>query len=179
MAGLFADGTSLVDCSPVVFNESPSPMQLQHLTACPALIPTLAQWHYAEWHPLFPHKSVEDFAADLRESLQQDGLPQTWVLMDEQSQPAGTASLLLSDMTTNQDLSPWLANIYIHPLQRGKGLGKQMVLHVMNEARQRGLSKLYLFTEDQQAFYQKLGWDLHHREFYENHWVAVMQYEFF
>ncbi len=154
-------------------------MQLLNLLERPDLIPTIAQWHFTEWHALFPHKSIEDFAADLRESLQQDGLPQTWLLLDEQGEAAGTASLLLSDMTTNQDLSPWLANIYIHPLQRGKGLGKQVVLHVMNEARQRGLTTIYLFTEDQQAFYEKLGWELHHREFYENHWVAVMQYEFF
>ena len=101
------------------------------------------------------------------------------MLLDEQGAAIGTASLLLSDMTTNQQLSPWLANIYIHPLQRGKGLGKQVVKQVMAEARQRELRKLYLFTEDQQAFYEKLGWELHHREFYENHWVAVMQYDFF
>jgi N-acetylglutamate synthase-like GNAT family acetyltransferase len=154
-------------------------MQLLNLLECSHFIPTIAQWHFAEWHALFPHKSVEDFAADLRESLQQDGIPQTWVLLDAHGEAAGTASLLLSDMTTNQQLSPWLANIYIHPLLRGKGLGKQVVLHVMTEARQRELTKLYLFTEDQQAFYEKLGWELHHREFYENHWVAVMQYEFF
>ncbi len=154
-------------------------MQLLTLLECSDFIPTIAQWHFHEWRALFPHKSVEDFAADLRESLQQDGLPQTWVLLDAQGEAVGTASLLLSDMTTNQQLSPWLANIYIHPLQRGKGLGKQVVKHVMAEARQRELRKLYLFTEDQQAFYEKLGWELHHREFYENHWVAVMQYDFF
>ena len=154
-------------------------MQLLNLLECSHFIPTIAKWHFHEWHALFPHKSVEDFAADLRESLQQDGLPQTWVLLDEQGEAIGTASLLLSDMTTNQQLSPWLANIYIHPLQRGKGLGKQVVKQVMAEARQRELRKLYLFTEDQQAFYEKLGWELHHREFYENHWVAVMQYDFF
>lgn len=154
-------------------------MQLFNLNAYPDFIPRLAQWHFQQWHALFPHKSEEDFAADLRESLQQHGLPQTWVLLDAQGEPAGTASLLLSDMTTNQHLSPWLANIYIHPLQRGKGLGKQVVQQVMAEARQRGLRTLYLFTEDQQTFYEKLGWELHHREFYENHWVAVMQYDFF
>ena len=76
------------------------------------------------------------------------------MLLDEQGAAIGTASLLLSDMTTNQQLSPWLANIYIHPLQRGKGLGKQVVKQVMAEAHQRELRKLYLFTEDQQAFYR-------------------------
>lgn len=153
-------------------------MQLLNLQQRPDLIPTLAQWHFAEWHALFPHKSEEDFAADLRESLASDKIPQTWVLLDAQGEPAGTASLLKSDMTTNLALSPWLANIYIHPLQRGKGLGKQVVLQVMAEAQQRAITKLYLFTEDQQAFYEKLGWELHHREFYENHWVAVMQFDF-
>ena len=38
------------------------------------------------------------------------------------------------------------------------------------------VSVLYLFTEDQQSFYQKLGWQLHQRELYEGEWVSVMHY---
>ncbi|MDT9702904.1 GNAT family N-acetyltransferase, partial [Streptomyces sp. P17] len=63
-----------------------------------------------------------------------------------EQQVVGTASILLQDMQTNRDLSPWLANIYLAPAARGKGLGKWLVLQVMQQAQQLGLTKLYLFT---------------------------------
>lgn len=44
----------------------------------------------------------------------------------------------------------------------------------MHQAKQRGMPVLYLFTEDPQAFYEKFGWQLHHRELYEGEWVSVM-----
>jgi GNAT superfamily N-acetyltransferase len=68
-----------------------------------------------------------------------------------------------------------LANIFLRPESRGQGLGRALVLQLMQEAQRRGVPVLYLFTEDQQLFYEKLGWDLHHRELYEGEWVSVMQ----
>lgn len=153
-------------------------LQLCNLRQQPSAIPLIAGWHFAQWHNLFPHKTQQDFADDLRQCLADDAaLPESWLLLDETQQICGTASLLLHDMTTNQALSPWLANIYITPACRGRGLGQQLVLAVMAQARAMGVPRLYLFTEDQQAFYQKLGWQVLHREFYEGHWVVVMQCE--
>ncbi len=47
----------------------------------------------------------------------------------------------------------------------------------MQQAAQLQIQTLYLFTEDQQAFYQRLGWQFHHTELYEGHWVSVMQWQ--
>lgn len=91
-------------------------------------------------------------------------------------QVVGTASLLLHDMQTNRELSPWLANIYLAPSVRGKGLGKWLVQQVMTEARQQGLMQLYLFTEDQAAFYQRLGWKTLKQEDYSGTMVTVMSW---
>lgn len=151
-------------------------MQFINLKQHPDVIPLISQWHYAEWHSLFPQKTLADFAAELTESLHSDSIPQTWLLMDAQYNVCGTGSLLLQDMNTNHQLSPWLANIYLRPEHRGQGLGRYLVQQLMHEAVMQGVSVLYLFTEDQQSFYQKLGWQLHHREFYEGEWVSVMQY---
>lgn len=150
-------------------------MQLINLKLQPAVIPQIAQWHYDEWHRLFPDRTPADFAAELTESLQSDTIPQTWLLLDHQQQVCGTGSLLLRDMKTNHHLHPWLANIFLHPDSRGRGLGRALVQQLMQEACQLGVQVLYLFTEDQQSFYQKLGWTLHHRELYEGEWVSVMQ----
>ena len=150
-------------------------MQLINLKLHPQAIPQIAQWHFNEWHALFPERTLADFAAELAESLQSDDIPQTWLLLDEQQNVCGTGSLLLRDMNTNHQLSPWLANIFLRPENRGQGLGRALVLQLMQQARERGVSVLYLFTEDQQSFYEKLGWQLHHRELYEGEWVSVMQ----
>ncbi|WP_206099534.1 hypothetical protein [Rheinheimera riviphila] len=126
-------------------------MQLINLRKNPQAIPQIAQWHFDEWHALFPERTLADFAAELAESLQSDDIPviledagvlpslvrpshieqlcswgltissptrifndfgyipQTWLLLDEQQNVCGTGSLLLRDMKTNHQLSPWLA----------------------------------------------------------------------
>lgn len=150
-------------------------MQLINLKLHPEAIPKIARWHFDEWHTLFPGRTTADFAAELAESLQSEDIPQTWLLLDEHNEICGTGSLLLRDMTTNQELSPWLANIFLCPEHRGQGLGRYIVQQLMLQARQREVPVLYLFTEDQQSFYEKLGWQLHHRELYEGEWVSVMQ----
>lgn len=152
-------------------------MRFINLREQPQAIATVAPWHYAEWHALFPEKSQTDFAEDLALSLRGDAIPQTWLLLDENGAIVGTGSLLLQDMAINQHLSPWLANIYVHPTQRGRGLGKQIVQHVMAQAVALGVQTLYLFTEDQQAFYEKLGWQLIEQQAYEGEMVSVMQWQ--
>nr|WP_255365688.1 GNAT family N-acetyltransferase [Alishewanella sp. HH-ZS] len=102
-------------------------------------------------------------------------MPISWVVVYEH-QVVGTASLLLHDMQTNRELSPWLANIYLAPSVRGKGLGKWLVQQVMTEARQLGLMQLYLFTEDQAAFYQRLGWQVLKQELYQGKAVTIMSW---
>jgi len=149
-------------------------MQLINLKLQPHAIPQIAQWHFDEWHALFPERTLADFAAELTESMHSHTIPQTWLLLDEQQNVCGTGSLLLRDMNTNQHLSPWLANIFLLPECRGRGLGRALVQQLMQEASQLGVTVLYLFTEDQQSFYEKLGWQLHHRELYEGEWVSVM-----
>jgi GNAT superfamily N-acetyltransferase len=149
-------------------------MQLINLKLHPQAIHQIAQWHFDEWHALFPGRTLADFAAEHAESLQSDAIPQTWLLLDEHNEICGTGSLLLRDMNTNQQLSPWLANIFLRPEHRGQGLGRYLVQQLMQLARQRDVPVLYLFTEDQQPFYEKLGWQLHHRELYEGEWVSVM-----
>lgn len=151
---------------------SPDLILLKYL---PELIPELAHWHYLEWGALFPEKTEADFAADLADSLNEQQLPISWVVVYEH-QVVGTASLLLHDMQTNRELSPWLANIYLAPLVRGKGLGKWLVQQVMTEARQLGLTQLYLFTEDQAAFYQRLGWQVLKQELYQGKAVTIMSW---
>lgn len=139
-------------------------------------LPKLANWHYQEWHNLYPEKTADDFALDLQESLQQGFVPSTWVLVDN-GKVVGSTSLLKQDMSANSDLTPWIANVFIEPGHRGRGLGKVIIKEVMRQAKLNDLSRLYLFTEDQMAFYQNLGWQIIRQHDYNGAEVSVMSIE--
>lgn len=153
-------------------------MKILNLHQKPESISQIAQWHFDEWHELYPHKKLSDFELDLRESLSDVDIPKTWLLM-ENNEIYGTASVLQHDMKTNTELSPWLANIFIRKEKRGLGWGKKFVQRVMDEIKQLGVREIYLFTEDQQVFYEKLGWIVLKREVYEGKYVVVMRYAFY
>ncbi|SHE80204.1 Acetyltransferase (GNAT) domain-containing protein [Microbulbifer donghaiensis] len=148
-------------------------MRIENLIERPEAIEQLAQWHYREWAHLYPEQGLQDFIDDLQRSLRSEPIPATWVVTDG-TEIWGSASVIEQDMTTNRHLSPWLANVYIHPDKRGQGLGGKLIAAVMEECRQNGLAELFLFTPGQEYFYQTLGWTTLKRERYQGETVSIM-----
>lgn len=148
-------------------------MNIENLIRHPRAVEQLARWHYDEWHHLYPDQDLQDFADDLKRALLGAQLPATWVLVDKGA-VWGSASLIEQDMDSNPHLGPWLANVYIHPTKRGRGLGRALVSAVMEQCRENGLSELYLFTPGQESFYRTLGWTALKREIYQGEEVTIM-----
>lgn len=148
-------------------------MNIKNLTDHPDATAQLARWHYREWHHLYPGETLRDFAEELAESLKGKAVPATLVLSDARG-VWGSASVLRRDMSTNTDLGPWLANVYVHPNKRSQGLGRRLIEAVMEQSRKNGLRELYLFTPGQEYFYQTLGWTILHRERYQGEEVSIM-----
>ncbi|MFL5238135.1 MAG: GNAT family N-acetyltransferase [Rhizomicrobium sp.] len=73
-------------------------------------------------------------------------------------EPVGTCLLVESEIEPNHDLSPWLAGLFVVPEYRRKGAGAVLVRAIEDQARQRGFSRLYLYTTDAVGFYARLGW---------------------
>ena len=69
----------------------------------------------------------------------------------------GTYALLRNDLNSRQDLFPWFACLYVHPDQRGEGLGSILLDHALREAHNKGYDSLYL-TTDLEGYYEKYGW---------------------
>src|SRR3954453_19158656 len=61
-------------------------------------------------------------------------------------EPVGTCLLVESEIEPNHDLSPWLAGLFVVPEHRRKGAGAVLVRAIEDQARQRGFSRLYLYT---------------------------------
>ncbi|MBV7334960.1 GNAT family N-acetyltransferase [Chloroflexi bacterium TSY] len=131
-------------------------MKIAYLADYPEYIPTLAQWHQGMWGHLDPKKSVETRIRFLSSHGRRQ-IPTTFVAI-ENDQPLGSTSLVVSDLSTRPELTPWLASVFTAPEHRNRGIGSVLVQRVMDEARSLSVETLYLITPDKQNFYARLGW---------------------
>lgn len=121
-------------------------------------IATLASWHHGEWGHLFDDWTLEIATTELLDHASRRTLPTTLVLV-ENDRLLGSVSLLFEDAAELDDFgSPWLASLFVVPEARGRGLGAALVNAALALAIDSGVSRLFLFTPDHAAFYQRLGW---------------------
>ncbi|SUI86015.1 GNAT family N-acetyltransferase [Shewanella baltica] len=153
-------------------------MKVIDLKSAPQHVPQLAQWHHHEWaHLSSADATVTTLIEQMSEYLSDAAIPKMFIC-EEANQVMGSSSLTAADMDTRTDLSPWLANVYVNPHYRNKGLGKLLVNAVVDYAKALGLQKIYLFTADKADFYQTLGWSTISREDYMGEMVTIMEFEF-
>jgi len=150
-----------------------------HLTIDPLLdhlehIPEVACWIWKEWQQLIPHEDASSFNNAFRKRLRPSGVGTT-VAAFWDGNLAGAASLLAEDLPTRPDLTPWLAEVYVPPRFRHRGVGRRLVFRIMEEAAAIPVSRLYLYTPDRETFYTHLGWTLLERVPYAGRSQSVMQ----
>ena len=148
-------------------------MRITYLRDHPNYVGTVAEWLFSEFFHLNP-ASVEQRMKVLRQSGRNQ-IPTTVVAIDE-SQILGTASLIESERGSGrEDLSPWLARVYVDPEHRRKGVGASLVRRIVQEARLLEQPTLYLYTTDQERFYSELGWSVLERTTYLGHSIVIME----
>ncbi len=77
------------------------------------------------------------------------------ILLDNDSL-IGFISIFPTDGDERKDLSPWYATMYVKEKYRGNGYSKILNNAILDEARKRNISKLYLKT-DLENYYEKFG----------------------
>jgi GNAT superfamily N-acetyltransferase len=110
--------------------------------------------------------SLELFAAD-----QSNGVA---LVAKVDGEPCGTCLLVESEIEPNHDVSPWLAGLFVVPEHRRKGAGSALVRAIEAQARQRGVSRLYLYTTEAVEFYVRLGWTVLDRTKWKGFDTALM-----
>lgn len=121
-----------------------------------AEIETLTDRMYGWWGERegYTREAVRE---NLLHSLNTDRLPVTFGLyLDEKL--VGSYQFTNSDLFVRPDLRPWLANVYLDPAYRGRGLGR-VLLATVRENAERLLPEpeLYLFTTHT-GLYEPFGW---------------------
>ena len=144
--------------------------RIEYLPDNKAIISTLAAWHNGMW----PHGSIEYRKMHLGSQVGSRGIPSTFVAMSGKTL-LGSASLVPQDLQVRQELSPWMATVFVAPEYRKSGAGSALVSRVVREADRLNMAPIYLFTPDKEKFYAALGWSVIERIFYRGEQQSIMQ----
>lgn len=148
-------------------------MRILALQEKPELISVLATLHLPQWQAAHPGWTQGDWETEFRRHL--GTFPCTLLALDENDELLGSASLLEDDMNGATDYTPWLANVLVLPAARGSGVGGKLITAIEERAKTLGIAALHLFTEDQQALYQRRGWQEIHFLDFEGKDVSLMR----
>jgi GNAT superfamily N-acetyltransferase len=116
-------------------------MRIEPLADEARFVPLVSRWHFEEWAGSHPGAKLAAWTAGLARRCERDRIPTTFVAMVD-SQPVGSASLVLCDMDTRCDLSPWLGSVYVLPAFRQCGIATALVRHALARARKFGVERL-------------------------------------
>jgi len=118
-------------------------------------IEEVSTWVWEEWSKA-KGVNLEEVIYRTNHSICKDRVPQVLIakLNDDL---VGTVSIWYNDLTTRQDLTPWLAALYVNREYRGRGIGALLQEKCIELAKKHGYKKLYLIT-DHENYYEKTGW---------------------
>ncbi|HEX8078210.1 MAG TPA: GNAT family N-acetyltransferase [Chthoniobacterales bacterium] len=150
-------------------------MRIEYLADRPEAVATLAQWQHQEWGHLRPGDTIEQRYVRIRGAMNRDRVPLTVVALEE-DQVLGSASLILHDMDTRMELTPWLASVFVGEHFRRRGIGAELVRRIMLEAGKLKMPLVYLYTVHSEKFYASLGWKVSERTAYRHQKVVIMTY---
>lgn len=135
-------------------------MEIDFLAKHPEFVGTLAPLVAEHWKPILVGESVESRTTKLRDHLNYNKFPIAWVAYSG-STVFGTAAIRVHDLAGYEHLTPWLGGVFVVPSYRGRGIGTALCAAVERHAANVfGISTLYLFTLDKQAWYKNLGWQM-------------------
>ena len=117
------------------------------------LAPLVAQWLHAEFShargPSLPERIVH---------LQSQKPPEETFILYDDDVPVGTARLVVNDLPSRPDLTPWLASVVIPPELRGRGYSAPLIRHVETKATAIA-PVLWLYTWTAEPLYTRMGWE--------------------
>lgn len=113
----------------------------------------VASWLWSFWGT----QGNYEFYRSMIQHCRKDDFPMIYVAFIDGT-PAGTVALLRADLFSRQDLFPWMADLFVPPEYRNRGVGSALQDFVLAEAKRRGFGEVYLYTP-LTGYYEKKGWE--------------------
>ena len=132
----------------------------------PDAVDEVARAHLAEWGDLYPAATPSTVAAELLTDVDGPASPsfrRTWFATID-GVVVGSVSLRGGGEVDAADESkfpgPWLANLWVDPAHRGRGIASTLLDHAMSNALALGIGRLRLVTTDAVALYTRRRWSI-------------------
>lgn len=145
--------------------EDVDPLHRFRITALvdhPKLWQQAAEWSFEAWRHEFPHDTIQTYLDQYAlAACPGNRLVEVYAALDPDDRLLGLTTLVDDDELPGViEPGPWIAAVWVHPSSRTIGVGGALVRHATLRARSLGVRALYLYTEDQQAWYERSGWTL-------------------
>lgn len=134
----------------------------------------IAHFLFQEWHLLDNWADPREVAERLRQRNLPGSVGFTLLALSDAGELSGTASVIEYELDDNPARRYWLGEVFTLPTWRGQGIGSRLVNACIGRAQQQGVTELWLYTPDQQALYQRLGWREAEQREVNGEWVSVM-----
>ena len=159
-------------------SETGEEVTVEYLADHPELADELAKWSWADWRVYIEARGrgLDDARRSYRERAQIDALPLALVAFAD-GKLIGTVSLMVHDLATRPEITPWLASLFVLPERRRRGVASLLIERAVAEARRLKLPTLFLWTSSAEALYLKLGWRIVERTEYCGKSIVIMKIE--
>lgn len=136
------------------------PFRITALAEHPEHWEQAAQWSFEAWNHEFPNDTVQTYLDQYTLAANPgDRLVEVYCALGSNDRLLGLTTLVDDDELPGViEPGPWIAAVWVHPDVRLHGVGGSLVLHATLRAHARGVGDLCLYTEDQQAWYERHGW---------------------
>lgn len=136
----------------------------------------ISDWYLKEWK-IPKEKTIKS----LTENTDKNVIFQT--LMIDNKALIGTGGLyhrvgIQNRIKKYENYSPWVALMFTEPKVRGNGLGAKLLNKIELEAKNKGFSKIYLFTHTAESLYKRKGWHEIERYNIEGKDIVIMDKNF-
>src|SRR5436309_12703328 len=132
-------------------------VSIDYLADHPEFLPALAQETLDHYQHILRDETLEKRFAKLRSHMHTDSLPLALVASAD-GELFGMGALREHDLPGHDELTPWLAGMFVRPHHRRRGVGSALCHALEEKAWLMGFPVLYLFTLDQQRLYARLAW---------------------
>jgi predicted N-acetyltransferase YhbS len=127
--------------------------QIHSLQCCPEHLVQVAQWHQSQ----APQDSVQKRIDKLHNHLESVDFPTTLVAYNSNAL-IGAVSLVTYSSLGGYPRAVWLANLFVCPKYRNRGIGLELLRAAEIFARLHGCDELFLYTHDKDVYYKNRGW---------------------
>lgn len=125
-------------------------------------ITTVANWIYNEFVKDINKSVTIEKVIEFFSHSKENEFPITLIAIND-NKCVGTVSIFENDLKTQNELSPWLASLYVHPEYRGQKIAQNLINRVIEIVNSMGYKKVYLRTEHTSEYYKRLGWEFVYR----------------